>query len=644
MCGIAGVVRRGDERPDPQLLARMAARMVHRGPDEEGFHVGAGVGLAFRRLRVVDLETGSQPQANEDGSVRVVFNGEIYNHAELRDRLIARGHRFRTRSDTEVLVHLYEDLGSDLVRELNGMFAFAIWDTPRRTLLLARDPLGIKPLLWTATPRGLAFASEAGPLLEIDDVDTGLDPVAVQEFLSWGAVPAPRTLRRGIRRLEPAHVLVWTDEDLRIRRYWHPLADAPARPASYAQGRARLRELLDDTVRLQRAADVPLGAFLSGGVDSTALVGLLARDGDPVRTFSVGFCDDPVFDETRWAREAAAFHDTEHAETHLDAKEICALIPKLLDRLEEPFGSASILPTFVVAREARRRMTVALSGDGADELFGGYEKYLGETFRTWHDRLPAAGRRALRTAAYALPVSRASRAGELARKARRFLDGVHDDPAVRHDAWMRIASPADVGRLLGEDAVRNPGLDLVRELHDDFARHGGTDPLNRVLFTDLSLALPSDMLLKVDTASMLNSLEVRVPYLDPRIVGLAMAMPGSWKMRGTQRKRVLKDAVRDVLPKSIRARGKAGFDVPVGEWMKSELATLFRDTLAREGGLPLDRRVLDGLLDEHLRGRADRSKLLWAVFALRWWEGRSRPAPASTSRPVSTEQVLEATS
>jgi asparagine synthase (glutamine-hydrolysing) len=311
------------------------------------------VGLAFRRLKVVDLKTGSQPQTNEDGTIHVVFNGEIYNHAELRAGLEGRGHRFRTVSDTEVLVHLYEERGADLVRELNGMFALAIWDARERTLLLARDPLGIKPLLYATHPRGLAFASEAGALLEVEGIDTSLDATAVHEFLSWGAVPAPRTLRQGIRRLEPAHLLVWRDGDVRVRRYWHPLVDAPARPSSYAEGCVRLRGLLDDAVRLQRVADVPLGAFLSGGVDSTALVGLLARAGGEVQTFSVGFADQPILDETRWAREAAAFHGTRHAQTSLRDVELSRVIPEVLDRLDEPFGSASLLPSFVVAREAR---------------------------------------------------------------------------------------------------------------------------------------------------------------------------------------------------------------------------------------------------------------------------------------------------
>jgi asparagine synthase (glutamine-hydrolysing) len=615
----------------------MAARMVHRGPDEDGFHAGVGVGLAFRRLRVVDLRTGSQPQSSEDGGVRVVFNGEIYNHVELRSRLAARGHVFRTRSDTEVLVHLYEERGPDLVRELNGMFAFAIWDERERTLLLARDALGIKPLLWTLGPAGLAFASEAGPLLEVEGVDTATDPIALFHFLSWGAVPAPRTMRAGIRRLPPGHVLSWRDGDLAIRRWWHPLADAAEPPATYDAARRRLRALLEDAVRRQRQADVPLGAFLSGGVDSTALAGLLAAGTEPVHTFSVGFAGEPVFDETPFARAAAAFHRTRHAETQLDAASLRRILPDVLDRLDEPFGSSSILPAFVVAREARERMTVALSGDGADELFAGYEKYLGEAGRPLWNRMPSPLRGALALASRALPVSRGSRAGELGRKARRFLDGIHDDPAARHEAWMRIAAREDVAALLASGPAEDPGLEIVRALHEEYRQAGGSDSLNRVLFTDLSLALPSDMLLKVDTASMLNSLEVRVPYLDPRVVGLAMSMPGSWKMRGLARKRILKDAVRDLLPPQIRRRGKAGFDVPVGEWLKSDLAPLFRDVVEGDSAMGLDRRTVARLLEEHVRGRADRSKILWAILALRWWERRARgesrirPEPALES-------------
>jgi len=637
VCGIAGIVLPAGQQPARDLLARMAARMVHRGPDEEGLHAGDGIGLAFRRLRVLDLLTGSQPQANEDGTVRVVFNGEIYNHAELRGGLEARGHVFRTRSDTEVLVHLYEEHGADLVRSLNGMYAFAVWDGRARRLLLARDPLGIKPLLWAGTAGGLAFASEPGPLLEVPGVDDALDGTALRHYLAWGTVPAPRTLRRGIRSLPPAHVLEWHDGRTTVRRTWHPLAGAPERPASYDAARRALRDRLEDVVRLQRVADVPLGAFLSGGVDSTALVGLLARGGPAPRTFSVGFAGAPVFDETAFARAAAGFHRTDHVETQLDAREVLRVIPEVFDRLDEPFGSSSLLPTYVVSREARKGMTVALSGDGADELFAGYEKYRGEAALALWSRLPGTVRRAAAGAVRALPATRATRAGEWGRKARRFVDGADDDPARRHDGWMRIASHADVAALLGDDGTADPGLELVRDLHDDFARHGGTDPLNRVLFTDLSLALPSDMLRKVDTASMLQSLEVRVPYLDPRLVQLAMSMPGAWKMRGNRRKRVLRDAVGDLLPPAIRRRGKAGFDVPVGEWLKRELASTFRDVVA--GDSVLDVRAVERLYDEHVRGRRDLSKILWAVFGLRWWERRARTGPAAAADAPVLETV-----
>jgi len=613
----------------------MAGRMVHRGPDEDGFHVGPQVGLAFRRLRIIDLHTGSQPQANEDGRVRVVFNGEIYNHAELRRRLESRGHRFRTRSDTEVLVHLWEDLGPDLVKELNGMFAFAVWDERERTLFAARDRVGIKPLLWTETNDGLAFGSELGCLLELDEADRGVDRTALHHYLSWGAVPAPLTLLHGVHRLPPGHSLTWRDGRISLRRYWHPLGDAPAAPATYAEGCRRLRELIEDSVRLRRVSDVPLGAFLSGGVDSTAIVGALSAQTDDVRTFSIGFADDPVFDETRWAREAARHHGTTHTEEALRADDVRALIPEVLDRLDEPFGSSSLLPAFAVARETRRHVTVALSGDGADELFAGYEKYLGEHYRRWYWRLPAGIRaRVVDRAVRGLPVSRDSRLGELGRKANRFLDGVEGDAAERHERWMRFVPAGELAELLGEP-VSHPGLDLVRERHADWAAHGGRDDLNRALFTDLSLALPGDMLLKVDHASMLNSLEVRVPFLDHRIVELAMSMPSEWKMRGRHRKRILRDAVRDWLPPSIRRRPKAGFEVPVSEWLKDELRDVFHDTVSGPSSLPLDPNVVRRWHDEHRSGRAERTKILWAVFTLRWWErraaakSRSRPSPAA---------------
>jgi asparagine synthase (glutamine-hydrolysing) len=640
LCGIAGIVTRDGSVPERDLLERMAGRIVHRGPDEQGFLLRAGVGFAFRRLSIIDLDTGSQPQRNEDGTVHVIFNGEIYNHAELRAQLAARGHDFRTRSDTEVLVHLWEDHGPDLVHRLNGMFAFAIWDHRDRTLFMARDRIGVKPLLWAETPQGLAFGSEMGCITEEGGADLTIDPLAMHQYLSWGAVAAPRTVYRGVRRLLPAHWLLWSGGRIETERYWHPLEGGEA-PASYEEGTRHLRELLEDSVRLQMIADVPLGAFLSGGVDSTAIVGLMRARGGDVNTFSIGFAGERVFDETRYAREAAGFHRTRHVEEQLRAADVRQVIPEVLNGVSEPFGSASLLPTYVVSRETRRKMTVALSGDGADELFAGYDKYLGDVYRLRYQKIPESLRRIfVEPALRALPVSRGSRLGELCRKAHRFLDGVEGDAAVRHDLWMRYANAADVSRLLGDEETSNPGLEVIRELHDDFADRGGVDPLNRILFTDLSLALPSDMLLKVDSASMLNALEVRVPFLDHRIVSLAMAMPGEWKMLGTQRKRILKDAVRDLLPPGIRNRPKAGFDVPVGEWLKTELRELFWDTVCIDGAVPLDRRLLERWYREHRSGRSDRTKILWAVFALRWWEQSAgvsaREAPRREPRVVAS--------
>jgi asparagine synthase (glutamine-hydrolysing) len=611
----------------------MADRMLHRGPDEDGFFTASGVGLAFRRLRVIDLETGSQPRANEDGSVRVVFNGEIYDHDRLRRDLEARGHVFSSRSDTEVLVHLWEERGPEMLSGLNGMFAIALWDERRRTLLLARDRLGIKPLLYAETRNGLVFGSEMGPVLEAPGVDDSIDPDAVHLHLAWGAVPAPRTLLRGVRRLEPGELLLWRDGSIERRRWWHPLDARTERPRTPAEGAERLRALLEDSVRLRRVADVPLGAFLSGGVDSTALAGLLARGGGDVRTFSLGFESDPVFDETRWARDAAAFHGTRHEERQLGPADIRDVIPEVLDALDEPFGSSSILPAYVVSRETRRNLTVALSGDGADELFAGYEKYLGETYRGWWERMPGPLRRGVaEPLVRALPASRGSRIGELGRKAHRFLDGVTSDSAERHERWMRFAPAAEIAALLGQDPAANPGLPIVRDIQADWDARGDADPLNRILFTDLRLALPTDMLRKLDTASMLRSLEVRVPFLDHRVVELALAMPGHWKLRGRERKVVLRRAVDDLLPPSIRRRPKAGFEVPVAEWLKTSMRDLFWDTVSGPGEVPLDLARVERWYDEHCRGRAERAKVLWAVFTLRWWERRrARAGRAATA-------------
>ncbi|MBZ0270251.1 asparagine synthase C-terminal domain-containing protein, partial [bacterium] len=423
------------------------------------------------------------------------------------------------------------------------------------------------------------------------------------------------------------------------------ITDAAARPASYEEGRARLRELLEDSVRLRRVADVPLGAFLSGGVDSTAIVGAMSRLGGDVRTFAIGFTDDPVFDETPFARDASRFHGTAHTERSLRAEDIRNILPHVLDHLDEPFGSSSLLPAFAVSRETRRNVTVALSGDGAAELFAGYNKYLGDVYRAWYGRVPRGIRQSvLAPAIRSLPASRDTRLGEFGRKARRFLDGLEGDAAERHDRWMRIASAEEVSALLGEPRS-NPGLEEVRARYAEWDELGdGNDSLNRTLYTDLTLVLPSDMLLKVDHASMMNSLEVRVPFLDHRVVELAMAMPGEWKMRGTHRKRILRDAVDDLLPPSIRRRPKAGFDVPVGEWLKSDLRDLFWDTIDGDSALPLDRTLLRTWYDEHVSGKAERSKILWAAFTLRWWERRrARQAGAARDEaPMHDEAAVAA--
>ena len=643
MCGIAGVANRGDAWPEGELLRRMADRMVHRGPDEDGFFVGRGIGLAFRRLRVIDLETGHQPQMNEDGSVRVVFNGEIYNHRELRAGLEARGHRFSSRSDTEVLVHLWEEHGPGLLSHLNGMFALALWDDRQRTLLLARDRIGIKPLVWGPTPEGIAFGSEIRCVLEAGGVDTEIDPIAVHQHLSWGAVAAPRTMLRGVHRLEPGHLLLWKDGEADVQRWWHPLDADVEVPATREEGARLLRELLEDAVQLRQVADVPLGAFLSGGVDSTAIVGLMTGSEADVRTFSIGFENDPVFDETRWAREAAEFHGTRHTERQLDVEGILGVLPTVLDSFDdEPLGSSSILPAFMVSRETRRELTVALSGDGADELFAGYDKYLGEAWHARWNRVPWLVRRGiLEPLIRALPASRDTRLGELGRKAHRFLDGVSGDPAERHDRWMRFAGADDVSRLLGLDRTENPGLETVRGIHADWEARGGTDPLNRALFTDLRLALPTDMLRKVDSASMLNSLEVRLPFLDHRVVELALAFPGEWKMDGSRRKVILREAIGDLLPPSIRERPKAGFEVPVGEWLKGPLRDLFWDTVSGAGETSLDHDVVRGWYADHCAGRAERAKILWAVFTLRWWERRRAGAASGAGPAAERPRALE---
>jgi asparagine synthase (glutamine-hydrolysing) len=632
MCGICGAAWSVPDRAvdDPALRA-MTDRLAHRGPDDQGFYRDDHAALGFRRLAIVDLAGGHQPLTNEDGTVWVVFNGEIYNFPALRHRLEARGHALRSAGDTEVLVHLYEDEGPAFFRLLRGMFALAIWDAPRRRLVLGRDRLGQKPLLYRLDRDRVLFASELKALLTrpASEVPRRVDRHALDRYLTFGYVPHPATILQGVYKLPPAHWAVWHEGRLTLERYWEPDWDAEIdRPPE--EDAERLRALLAEAVREQMMSDVPLGAFLSGGIDSTIIVGLMQQASSrPVKTFSIGF-DDPAFDESRYAELAAAHLGTEHHAFLVEPK-AWETIPALAEQFDEPFADSSALPTWHVAEQTRRHVTVALTGDAGDELFGGYDRYRALLLTGYADRLPRAARAWLGgPLARSLPAS--ARAKTRLRRVRRLLEGIADRPESRYLRWMTLFDEPSRAALYSDDFLGELAAGMNGDDESDPARVLGRalgvaprrDPITRAMIADLLTYLPGDLLHKVDMASMAHSLECRGPFLDHRVVELALAMPlrRKLRLRGGRSKVVLKQAFADLLPPPIRTRAKMGFGVPIDRWFRGELKDELRGvlldpvTLGRGLFRPESVRTL---IDEHTNGLRDHAYKLWGLLMLELW-------------------------
>ena len=633
MCGICGVLLVDRTKPvDHEALAAMTAAMSHRGPDDSSLWRGPGVAFGHRRLSIVDLAGGSQPMSNETGSVSVVFNGEIYNHQELRAELEAQGHRFRTRCDTEVLVHLYEELGSELVQRLSGMFAFALWDAEREVLLLARDRLGIKPLYYHRWDGGLVFASDLPALVRWPAVPRTIDPRSLHLYLQHEFVPSPGTILAGVSKLRPAEILEIDRRGAgRPRIYWRCRFE-PKSSLSADEACEAFDEALERSVRRRLMADVPLGAFLSGGIDSSSVVYWLRRlVSGPLRTFSIGF-DDPSYDELPYAREVARRFETEHFEevVRLDATTV---LDDVVRHLDEPLGDASTLPTLLVSRLARRHVKVCLSGDGGDELFAGYERHLASRLaRALYDPLPRLIReKILVPAAARLPVSDAKKgASDLAR---RLIEGAAKDPRGAQLRWQTFLPTVWLDRLytpaMQELAAATDPWEAVAEKLSYEAPEGRLD---RELALELGLYLPDDILTKLDSMSMATSLEARVPFLDHELVELVAKMPERFKMRFGRGKWLLRRSMRGRLPAAVLGRRKQGFSMPVKRWLRGELhdraADLFRSRGVRESGL-LEPEGLTAMLASHRSRAGDFSHQLWSLFVLVAWLG-SLGSPSST--------------
>ena len=615
MCGICGVAG-GDPARGRELVGRMCAAMVHRGPDDEGIAQFDGVSLGMRRLSIIDLSGGHQPMHNEDSTVWVVQNGEIYNYLELRDELIAASHTFVTQSDTEVLVHAYEQWGEGMVERLNGMFAFALVDRRTGTVFLARDRMGIKPLHYAVDGDRLVFASELKGLLRDPALRRGIDPVALDEYLAYEFVPSPRSIVRGVNKLRPGHTLTWSvaEGKAQVKRYWAPSlnVDGGERSRDVDEECAELRAVLRESVRKELISDVPLGVFLSGGIDSSAVTAMMTHLGGDVKSFSVGFAE-RSFDEAPYAREVARHLGTDHHELTLEPGMLLGLIPKLPVLLDEPLGDASIIPTYLLSAFTREHVKVALGGDGGDELFAGYPTLQAHRLAGYYMRAPGVLRHGVvEPVVRRMPVSRSNLSFDF--RAKRFVAGAAYSAAERHQRWMGSFAPEERAAVLSPEMRRNG--DALADEFDSF------DPLHQVLMLDMRLYLENDILVKLDRASMMASLEGRVPLLNNDFVAYATGLPLNMKLRGLRSKFLLKRALRGILPERILNRPKKGFGIPVAEWFRGPLreqmlSVLSPERIAREGFF--DSGAVSALISDHLAGRRDNRKQLWTLFAFEMW-------------------------
>jgi len=623
MCGISGLVYRDPERPvEPAVLERMNAAIRHRGPDSDGFYFRPGVGLAMRRLAIVDLQTGNQPLSNEDGSVWIVFNGEIYNYPQLRPGLEKRGHVFRTHSDTEAIVHLYEEHGVECVQHLRGMFAFAIWDEKRRRLFIARDRVGKKPLYYAEHDGALLFGSELKCLRQYPGFPREADLAAIHHYLTLQYVPDPLSALRHARKLPPAHRLIWEAGRTTIERYWK-LPYEPKWTTPEPELREQVRAKILEAVRIRLMSDVPLGAHLSGGIDSAIIVGLMAGMSErPVKTFSIGF-QEAAFNELGYARAVAEKFHTEHHEFIVEPAAL-EVLPQLVEHFDEPFADAAAIPTWYLAQMTRAHVTVALNGDGGDEAFGGYQRYYADPLADLYRLLPQALRhgvidRLLR----ALPTGNGPVEKSIPAALRHLTRAADLPVGASIVRWGSFFTEAEKHALYTDEMRRSLDAAPSHEILEETYRTAlARSRLDRTLSTDLLNYLPGALLPKVDRMTMAHSLEARSPFLDHEVLELSARLPESWKVRGTTTKRILRELFSELLPPEITRRGKMGFSVPLGLWFRGALATPVRDLLLAPSARIfqyLRRDGIETLLAQNASGQADHGKRLWALLNLEIW-------------------------
>lgn len=631
MCGITGAVW-----SDPQkeislpVLEQMTQVLRHRGPDDAGhytsdlrhrapYDTAPGVALGFRRLSIIDLAGGHQPLSNEDGTIWIVFNGEVYNFADLRRRLEGAGHQFKTDSDTECIVHLYEDEGPACFEHLSGMFAIAIWDSRQRRLVLGRDRLGKKPLVYRQDAGRLLFASELKSLLQVPGIPREVDPAAIDEYLTYQYVPHPGTILKGFRKLPPGYCAIWQDGQLQVRPYWQP-DFSQQQTIRQEEASQQLESLLENAVKMRMRSDVPLGAFLSGGIDSSLIAALMQRNStQKIKTFSLGFSV-KEYDETKYARQVAAYLGTEHYEETI-TPEALKILPQLAYHYDEPFGDSSAIPTWYVSEMTRKHVTVALSGDGGDELFAGYSRYRAVRLAARLDQVPLLRSLAASRVWQWLPSS--SRQKSKLRQLKRFCQALTQQPATRYLNWIGIFSEERRANLYHDDFVKTlPESDPADFLRQAWNRAGKRDSTTAATVADILTYLPCDLLNKVDIASMAHSLECRQPFLDHHLVEFAATLPLSLKLRGRRGKYLLQQTFGKLLPANIWTRPKMGFGVPLDYWFRGELRPLLEETLLGNSAHShafFRPEALRSLADEHFRGTFDHSARLWLLLMLEMW-------------------------
>jgi asparagine synthase (glutamine-hydrolysing) len=620
MCGIVGIVRSDTKPVDEMLLSRMSDAIRHRGPDDDGFYVKGGVGLGMRRLSIIDISGGQQPIHNQDRTAWIVFNGEIYNYLELRGKLEKLGHSFYTNSDTEAIIHAYDQYGVDCPNHLRGMFAFAIWDERTQELFLARDRVGKKPLLYAQLSDQFLFGSEFSSLLLHPGLSRDIDLQALDYYLSFMCVPAPLSAYRAIRKLEPGHTLRWHKGETKIERYWQPDFSHKLKISEEDAGEEALK-VLRDAVRVRLMSEVPLGAFLSGGIDSSAVVALMSEvSSEPIKTFSIGF-EEQDFSELHHARRIAEYVGADHHEFIVRPNAL-EVLPLLVEHYGEPFADSSAIPTYYVARETRKHVTVALNGDGGDESFAGYERYAAMQLAQKYHRLPALLRKSvLAQAVNLIPTSETKRSR--VRDAKRFLQSASLPKVERYLRWVSVFDGDEKRDLYSPSFMRQLAGTQARDLLDPwFARANGAGIVDAALQTDIMTYLPNDLLVKVDIATMAVSLEARSPFLDHHVIEFAASLPENLKLRGLTTKYLLKQMLKRLLPAENLNRRKMGFGVPIGHWFRGVMQPFLRETLLSERALQrgfFNPDAVKRLIDLHTRSERDYAHQLWTLLMLELW-------------------------